>query len=322
MRYGGDNRSRLLFVTLIVTSLFLITLDLRGVSLVTGLRHSTQGVFGPVQRAASSAFSPVGNFFSDIAHLGRTRAQLKSLQEQNSQLRSALVQRKDIETQIKQLKSVLNLAGTGGYKIVSAKVISQGTSASFSQSITIDVGSNAHVTRDMTVICGDGLVGVVKEVYSSTALVMLESDPSFRVGVRIAGSQEIGILSGQGTDRAIMQMLDSQSTVKVGDVLLARGSEAGKPFVPGVPIGTVTSVPNSAGQVSQLAEVQYFTHLHSLGIVAVVLTPPINDPRDALVPPKPVPTPIPTVTIYATPPFVTATPGSTPTATPTPTIKK
>ena len=311
MRYGGDNRSRLLLVTLIVTSLFLITLDLRGVSIVTGLRHGTQSVLGPLQRAASSAFSPVGSFFSDIAHIGRTSAELKSLESQNSQLRSTLIDRKNIESQIKQLKSVLNLAGTGGYKIVNAKVISQGTSASFSQSITIDVGANAHITRDMTVVCGDGLVGVVKEVYASTALVMLESDPSFRVGVRIAGSQEIGILSGQGTDRAILQLLDSQSTVKVGDVLLARGSEGGKPFVPGVPVGTVTSVPNSAGSVSQLAEVQFFTHLHALGIVAVVVSPPITDPRDALVPPKPVPTPIPTVTIYVTP---SPSPVATPTA--------
>lgn len=313
MRYGGDNRSRLLLVTLIVTSLFLITLDLRGVSLITGLRHGTQSVLGPFQRAASSAFSPVGSFFSDIAHLGRTRAELKNLESQNSQLRSTLIDRKNIESQIKQLKSVLNLAGTGGYKVVSAKVISQGTSASFSQSITIDIGANSHITRDMTVICGDGLVGVVKEVYASTALVMLESDPSFHVGVRIAGSQEIGILSGQGTDRAILQLLDSQTTVKVGDVLLARGSEGGKPFVPGVPVGTVTSVPNSAGSVSQLAEVQFYTHLHTLGIVAVVVSPPIIDPRDALVPPKPIPTPIPTVTIYVTP---------TPTPSATPTVKK
>ena len=301
MRYGGDNRSRLLLVTLIVTSLFLITLDLRGVSLVTGLRHGTQSVLGPFQRAASSAFSPIGSFFSEIAHIGRTRAELKSLESQNSQLRSTLVDRKNIESQIKQLKSVLNLAGTGGYKIVSAKVISQGTSTSFSQSITIDIGTNAHLTRDMTVICGDGLVGVVKEVYPTTALVMLETDPSFRVGVRIAGSQEIGILSGQGTDRAILQLLDSQTTVKVGDVLLARGSEGGRPFVPGVPVGIVTSVPNSAGSVSQLAEVRYFTRLHTLGIVAVVVSPPVTDPRDALVPPKPIPTPVPTVTIYVTP---------------------
>jgi rod shape-determining protein MreC len=310
MRHGGDNRSRLLLVTLIVTSLFLITLDLRGVSLVTGLRHGTQSVLGPFQRIASSAFSPVGSFFSDIAHIGRTRAELKNLESQNSQLRSTLIDRKNIESQIKQLKSVLNLASTGGYKIVNAKVISQGTSVSFSQSITIDVGANAHITRDMSVVCGDGLVGVVKEVYASTALVMLESDPSFRVGVRIAGSQEIGILSGQGTDRAILQLLDSQTTVKVGDVLLARGSEGGKPFVPGVPVGTVTSVPNSAGSVSQMAEVQYFTHLHTLGIVAVVVSPPIIDPRDALVPHKPLPTPVPTVTIYVTP---SPTPLTTPT---------
>jgi rod shape-determining protein MreC len=301
MRYGGDNRSRLLLVTLIVTSLFLITLDLRGVSLVTGLRHGTQSVLGPFQRAASSAFTPIGSFFSDLAHIGRTRAALKNLESQNSQLRSTLIDRKNIESQIKQLKSVLNLAGKGGYKMVSAKVISQGTSTSFSQSITIDIGTNAHLTRDMTVLCGDGLVGVVKEVYPSTALVMLETDPSFHVGVRIAGSQEIGILSGQGTDRAILQLLDSQTTVKVGDVLLSRGSEGGKPFVPGVPVGTVTSVPNSAGSVSQLAEVQYFTHVHTLGIVAVVVSPPITDPRDALVPSKPIPTPVPTVTIYVTP---------------------
>ncbi len=85
------------------------------------------------------------------------------------------------------------------------------------------------LTRDMTVLCGDGLVGVVKEVYATTSLVMLESDPSFRVGVRIAGSQEIGILSGQGTDRAdACRCSTARSTVKTGDVLLARGSEGRK----------------------------------------------------------------------------------------------
>lgn len=321
MRYGGDNRSRLLLVTLIVTSLFLITLDMRGVQLVAGLRQGTQSVLGPFQRAASTALTPLGNFFSDVAHLGRTRAQLTSLVDQNAKLRRSLIDLKGTDAQIKQLKSILNLAGTGGYKIVSAKVISQGTSASFSQSITIDVGRNANITRDMTVICGDGLVGVVKEVYSSTALVLLESDPAFRVGVRIAGSQEIGILSGQGTDRALLQLLDSQSSVKKGDVLVARGSQDGKPFVPGVPVGVVTSVPNSAGHVSQLAEVKFFTHLHALSIVAVVLKAPVTDPRDALVPAKPTPTPIPTVTIFVTPtPSASGVPSATPSSSAT-TIK-
>lgn len=311
MRYGGDNRSRLLLVTLIVTSLFLITLDLRGVSVVTGLRHGAQSAIAPFQRVTSTAFRPIGNFFSDVAHLGRTRAQLKKLEDDNSLLRKSIIRNKDLVTEVKQLKSILDLSGTAGYKIVNARIISQGTSASFSQSITIDVGTNMHVARDMTVICGDGLVGVVKEVYSSSALVMLVSDPGFHVGARIAGSQEIGILSGEGTDVGTLQLLESQSSVKVGDILLARGSVNGKPFVPGVPIGVVTSVPNAAGLVSQLAKVRYFVRLHSLGLVAVVLKPPTSDPRDALVPLPPAPIPTPTVTVYITP-EATPSPSATP----------
>jgi rod shape-determining protein MreC len=318
MKNGGNNRSRLLLVTLIVTSLFFITLNMRGVQVMTGLRNTTSTVLAPFQRAASTAFTPVGNFFSDISHLGRTRAQLKALADENALLRTQLLNRKNVESEIKQLKSILNLAGIAGYKIVNAKVISQGASSSFSQTITIDIGANMHLTRDMTVICGQGLVGVVKAVYRNTALVMLASDPAFRIGVRVAGSQEIGILAGQGTDQAVLQLLDSQSSVQRGDVLLALGSQGGKPFVPGVPVGEVILASNIAGGVSQTAQVKYYAKLNALGIVAVVIQPPASDPRDALVPPKPRPTPIPTVTIYATPmgPF-SPTPAPTPTPTPT-----
>jgi rod shape-determining protein MreC len=286
MRYGGNNRSRLLLVTLIVTSLFFITLNLRGVQLMSGLRSGTQTVLSPFQRAATSAFAPIGNFFSDMSHLGRTRTQLKTLEDQNALLRTQLLNGKNIDSEIKQLKSILNLAGTAGYKIVNAKVISQGSSASFSQTVTIDIGANMHLTRDMTVISGEGLVGVVKAVYRNSALVMLASDPAFHIGVRVAGSQEIGILAGQGTNQAILQLLDSQSSVQSGDVLLALGSQGGKPFVPGVPVGEVTYVSDLAGGVSQTAEVKYYAHLNALGIVAVVVKPPATDPRDILVPPR------------------------------------
>lgn len=299
MRYGGDNRSRLLLVILIVTSLFLITLDLRGVKIVDSLRNGSVSAMAPFQRTANEVLAPVGNFFSDIAHLGRTRSQIEKLEEENALLRSTLIENKSVVNEIKQLKSVLDLAGKAGFTVVNAKVISQGSSASYSQTIMIDVGKNRNVTRNMTVICGEGLVGVVKEVFASTALVMLESDPAFRVGARIAGSNEIGIISGQGTDKAILQLLDTQSSVKVGNILVARGSEMGRPFVPGVPIGTVTAVLNSSDSVSQLAEVRYFTDLNSLSVVAVVLKGADSDPRDLLIPRAPKPTP--TVTVFVTP---------------------
>ena len=301
MRYGGDNRGRLLIIVLIVTSLFLITLDLRGVQVIDGLRTGTQTALTPVQKAGSWAISPLRNFLSDVTSLGRTRNKIERLQAENDKLRLSLQNRKNADALLKQLKGVLDLAGTAGYKVVGANVISQGSTTSFTQSISIDVGSNSGVRSNMTVLSSYGIVGVVKYVYPNSALVQLASDPAFRIGARIAGSQQIGILSGQGTRRGVLQLLDNRTQIKKGDVLLARGSQGGRPFVPGVPIGSVTDVDNSPGAVTQTAEVKFYTNFSTLGVVAVVLSGEGTDPRDALVPPKPIPTPIPTVTVFVTP---------------------
>lgn len=301
MRYGGDNRGRLLLIGLIVTALFLITLDLRGVSVINGVRNTTQSALSPFQKAGSWAISPFRNFFSDVTNLGRTRNKIEKLTAENNRLRLALQNRKNADVELAQLKSVLDLAGTAEYKVVSAKVISQGSSTSFTNTITIDAGSKSGIRPNMTVISGFGLVGLVKVVYSNSALIELASDPSFKVGARIAGSQQIGILSGQGSRKALLQLLDNSTTVKVGDVILARGSTGGRPFVPGVPIGEVTAVDNSASAVTQTADVKFYVNFSTLAVVSVVLRSPEIDPRDALVPAKPMPTPLPTVTVTVTP---------------------
>lgn len=301
MRYGGDNRGRLLLIVLIVTSLFLITLDLRGVQVIEGVRTGTQTALTPVQKAGSWVVSPFRNFLSDVTHLGRTQNQIEKLKADNDALRQALLNREVADAELKQLKPILNLAGKGGFKVVAAKVISQGSSTSFSQTITIDAGTKSGIRSNMTVISGFGLVGVVKTAFANSAVVQLASDPAFRVGARIAGSQQIGILSGQGTRKGVLQLLDNTEEVKVGDAILARGSNNGRPFVPGVPIGEVTSVDNSAGAVTQTADVKFYSNFATLGVVSVVVAAPLTDPRDALVPAKPVPTPIPTVTVTATP---------------------
>ena len=299
MRNGG--RARLLLVVLIVTSLFLITLDLRGVKVIDGFKQGTQTVVSPFQRAGSVVLTPVKNFFSDVTNLGRTRNQIEKLKAENANLKSKLINRKNADAQLKQLKSILDLAGTAGYKVVNARVISNGSSQSFSQTITIDSGANAGIKKNMTVLSQYGVAGVVKDVYPSTALIQLASDPSFRIGARIAGSQQIGILTGRGNRTAALQLLDNSTTLKEGDVLLSRGSIANRPYVPGVPLGVVTAVDNSPGAVAQTATVRYYTNFSTLGVVAIVVSGSATDPGDALVPAKPRVTPIPTVTVFVTP---------------------
>ena len=301
MRNGGEGRARLLLIILIVTSLFLITLDLRGVKVLDGVRSGTQNVLAPFQKAGSTAISPFRNFIGDITNLGRTSDQIEKLKQSNAKLRARLAQRKNADAELAQLKSVLDLAGQAGYKVVAARVISQGSSTNFSQTVTIDIGTSSGVRQNMTVLSGEGLVGVVKESYANSALVMLATDPDFKVGVRIAGSQQIGILSGGGSKRAYLQMLDNQNVVKVGDVLLARGSTNNRPFVPGIPVGVISAVDSSAGSIAQSATVMLYPNFSGLGVLSVVLSAGKNNPGDALVPAGPQPTPVPTVTIYATP---------------------
>ncbi len=56
MARGGGNRSRLLLVLLLVSSLFLITLDLRGVNLAGSIRSGVTTVFSPIEGFFSKVF--------------------------------------------------------------------------------------------------------------------------------------------------------------------------------------------------------------------------------------------------------------------------
>ena len=302
MAAGGNNRSRLLLVILLVTSLFLITLDLRGVNITSSSRSATQSFLAPIQRGVSDLFSPVGGFFSDIKNFGTTKSELEELKDENAKLREKVILNEDTLGQLKKLESVLDLAGRGNYKVVSARVIGKGSSATFSQTITIDAGSSDGVFKDMTVIGELGLVGVVKSTTSSSAIVLLMSDPTFRIGVRIARSQSIGVLLGEGDGEYTLQLLDPSGTIEKGDVLLSLGSDNNRPFVPGVPVGFVKSVKNSRLTLTQEAVVSSYSNLGSIGVVSVIISSKNGGPKDALIP---APRPTPTKTIYVTaPPMV------------------
>jgi len=293
---GGGNRSRLLLVLLLVSSLFLITLDLRGVNLAGSIRGSVATVFSPVETLFSKLFSPIGNFAGDIRNIGQANEKIERLNKELELLKSKEILDEDMVGQLNQLKNILDLAGRGGYKVVAAKVINRGSSATFKETITIDVGSSSGISRNMTVISDGGLVGVVKSVSSDTSVVLLMNDPSFKMGVRIAGTQSIGVLSGQGGNSYLLQLLDATGEIKLGDKLVARGSDGGRPFVPGVPVGTVVEVQSNSSSITQNADVTASANLDRIGIVAVVVSPPKFDPRDSLIP-----KPNPTVTVYVTP---------------------
>ncbi|MFB6957970.1 rod shape-determining protein MreC [Streptomyces sp. NPDC056309] len=295
--------SRLLLVLLIAIAFALITVDIRGGenSPVDGARQAAAAVFGPVENGVSAAVNPVGNAVSAVRDSGERHDRLAALEKENAALKAELGSDDRKRSRLTQLNKMLKLAGDGQYGIKGAQVIGIGAAQGFSWTITIDAGADDGIQRDMTVLNADGLVGRVTTVGASTSTVLLASDPDFTVGTRMEGSDELGFASGQGDRPLRVQLLNGKADVKKGDRMVTFGSQADRPFVPGVPVGVVSRVDPSGGDLTRTVYVTPFVGFTKLDVVGVVVQAPKKDPRDEVLPPKPKPTPTPTVTVTVTP---------------------
>ncbi|MCX5524060.1 rod shape-determining protein MreC [Streptomyces bobili] len=295
--------SRLLLVLLVAVAFALITVDIRGGedSPVDGARQAASAVFGPIEDGVASAVDPVGNAVSAVRDSGERHDRLAALEKENAALEAKLGSDDRNRSRLAQLDKMLKTAGAGQYGIKGAQVIAIGAAQGFSWTVTIDVGAHDGITRDMTVLNGDGLVGRVTTVGPDTATVLLASDPDFTVGTRMEASDELGFASGQGDRPLRVELLNGKAEVKKGDRLVTFGSQADKPFVPGVPVGVVSRVDPSGGDLTRTLFVTPYVSFTKLDIVGVVVEAPKKDPRDTVLPTKPKPVPTPTVTVTVTP---------------------
>jgi rod shape-determining protein MreC len=302
-----NRRTRALLALLLFTSICLITIDYRGGpgSPLNGVRSVAAAVFGPVEQVAAAIASPISGAVNRVGDLGTGTTDAKRLAKQNEDLRRKLRTSSLERSRAGELDALLKVAGTGRYKVVPAQVIAIGAAQTFSWTVTIDAGTRDGVRPDMTVLNGDGLVGRVKTVGPSTATVLLAVDPESSVGVRLESTMEVGFTTGHGAHHDLdLQLLDGQSTVERGDRLVTFGSQGDMPYVPGVPVGSVVSVTGTPGSQTRTAVVSPYVDFTSLDLVGIVVEPPRADPRDAVLPPRPVsptPTPTPTVTVTVTP---------------------
>jgi rod shape-determining protein MreC len=284
---------------LIVVALALITISYRNSSggPLRGLRSAGGSVFGSAESALSVVTKPIGNFAGRITGSSGSGPSVASLQRQVLDLRAQLSHQQLAASDYRQLSRLLQLAGRGGYRVVAASVVA--LAPAYEDSVTIDAGSKDGIKPQETVLNGDGLVGTVTSVSSTTSTVLLSTDASATVGVRVANTGEIGVVTGtgkslSGTGLMRLQVFDVNAVLHTGQQLVTFGSVGGKPYVPGVPVGVITKVGGTTSSLTKVAVVRPFANDTALGVVGVVVVPPRTNPRFSVLPPTPKPTPSPT----------------------------
>jgi rod shape-determining protein MreC len=312
-------RTRLVLSVFLIAALALITIDYRSPSSgpLRSLNNFGNTMFGPLERLAGNVTRPI----SQLATGTSSGAKISALQRQNAQLRAELSQTRLSSTQEAQLRQLLQLTARGRYRVVAANVIAAATG--YADTVTIDAGRQDGIKPNQTVLNGNGLVGRTVSVSSTTSTVLLATDGSSTVGSRMAGTGQIGSVTGMGKGLSGPNQLHLQlfgsAVLHVGEQLVTFGSVGGSPYVPGVPIGTIVRLETSSNALTRSALVRPFVNFSSLGVVGVVVVPPRVSPRDSVLPPAPHATPTPTVTktVYASPgtsprPGTSPSPGGSP----------
>jgi len=301
-----SRRTRLVLGVLLLVALALITLDFRDGG-ASPVRNVGADVFGPIERVTNDITNPVSSLFDSITGGPSSQGTIANLQQENASLRAQLSAAQLSKSESRQLARLLRI-DAGAYRIVAATVIAAG--GDYSDTVTLDAGSSDGIKRDETVLNGSGFVGTVTQVSLDTCTVVLASDASSFIGVQIAGSGEIGEVTGTGKSMSgsgllRLTLFDSNAVLQPGQEIVTYASVNDRPEVPGVPVGTVVSVQNSADALVQTALVRPFVTFTALGVVGVVVEVPKHSAGISILP-----RPAPTVTVTMPP----STPPATPSA--------
>jgi len=170
---------------LLLTSILLLTLDLRGNQILDAARNGFDKIIQPFETAAEVVSRPVQNAWRGINDYERLDEEVQRLQEQVDAQTADLVTAQAVIIENQQLLALNDLDALSDYPTVIATVVGQGPT-NIDQIIEINKGSNDGIQVGMAVLTTAGLVGkVTAPVEPDRARIMLLTDSRYSVDVKL-----------------------------------------------------------------------------------------------------------------------------------------
>jgi rod shape-determining protein MreC len=271
--YRQTNRARYVLAVLVLAALTLITIDARsnGTGFLGTVRDKVSDEFAPVQRVTHSALRPIGNFLTGVVDYGSVRSENQRLRAEVAGLQRQSVQAAAQQAEAEQVLSEQHLPFISGIPTVSVEVIDSGSS-NFENSVLIDKGTTSGVAPGQPVVAAGGLVGTVASASAHTSTVVLLTDPTVSVGVRLQGAN-IGTAEGTGRANPLRVTVDTTNLARPemakGQTVVTSGLDFEK-YPPGIPVGRVSNYAIITGEsepvitLTPLVNVSQLTYLQVL----------------------------------------------------------
>lgn len=155
------------------------------------------------------------------------------------------------------------------YRLIPAKVVANSIDKP-GNLMTIDKGSADGIRKDMGVISGTGVVGIVYLVAEHYAIVIPVLNTKSNISCMIQNRGYFGYLRWKGgvSDLAYLEEVPRHAHFKLGDYVVTSGYSA--VFPPGVRVGRILHVFNSADGLSYRVQLRLSTDFARLRDVCVI----------------------------------------------------
>ena len=191
-----------------------------------------------MQSTVGKVFSPIGDFFGGITRYRKVRDENTRLRRELEEARGDAIRGADAVRERQLLNALQRLEFAGDLRGVTARVVSNSPS-NFQLTVTVDHGTEDGIATGMPVVTAAGLVGRIAEVSKDRATVLLLTDPASSVGVRLAGTGDVGIVTGSGRrDVLPLSLVSVETKVAEGEAVVTSGLQQGL-FPPQIPVGRV-----------------------------------------------------------------------------------
>lgn len=222
------------FLTFSVISLMMLGLSTFNPILNQKFDRMMLGIVGPLaelSKKPGEASSSIFQSIQDYVGVAHENEQLKEELKELRQFRNEVLHLRHENTELKHLLQMQE--DTPGSPI-STRLLMDGGSP-FNRSAIVNVGENQGITRGNEVVNEEGLIGRVVEVYPNRSRILLMTDYTFRLPVRILESRVQGIVRGTNGRWLELMLLEKEVDVDANMTVVTSG--AGGVFSEGIPVG-------------------------------------------------------------------------------------
>jgi rod shape-determining protein MreC len=262
-------RNIFLFIRRYLNFLFFLVLQIIALSMLFSYNKFHEAAFSDVAKELTGGVYDRANSVEYYFHLKKTN---DSLARENARLRNQLASNfEGADTGSKVVIDTIPFDSLGNVRkyLWREARVSNNSTGSQNNYITIHRGQNQGVQKDMGVISPSGVVGVVVEVSANYATVMSLLHRQSRMRASLKKTGETGTILWDGNSPQTLTLVDIPRSAKIskGDSVITSYSDR---FPPGLVVGTVESILEDKSTNFYTLKLKPGTNFFSLQYVYVI----------------------------------------------------